>query len=168
MQCVFALSVPIYFLRRCDAFNSYFAFQQIFSMCVLKLHVSSIVILSRTTFWDFSILFPNRNRFTLMSIFVPNIMNWNLPGFGFNEFTLNHFKIFLQSNLRLCKMPPNVFLQELNVLSSAKSHMSDFDAKENMLFTKLLNNKGPRIDPCGIPQVTKAATYSSLCFWLLR
>ena len=61
-------------------------------------------------------------------------------------------------------MPPNVFLQELDVLSSAKSHMSDFDTKENISFMKLLNIKGPRIDPCGIPQVTKAATYSSLCF----
>ena len=81
---------------RCNACNLYF------SMCVLKLRLSSIVIPNRITSWDFSSLYPSRDRFTLMSVFVPNIMNWNLSGFIFNEFTLNHFKMCPKSNLKLC------------------------------------------------------------------
>ena len=30
-----------------------------------------------------------------MLVFIPNIMNWNLPGTGFNEFNLNHLNLFV-------------------------------------------------------------------------
>ena len=134
---------------RSNACNLLFAFRQIFSICFLKLSLSSIDIPSKTASWDFSILFPSRNRF-----FVPNIRNWNIPGFDFNEFTLNHFRIFPMPNLRLCNISPNIFLQELdnNVLSSVKLHMSGSETKKGILFMKMLNSKWPRIDGCSVPQ----------------
>ena len=52
-----------------------------------------------------------------MSVFFPNIMKSNLPEFGFNDFTLNHFRMCRKSNLRLCNISPNIFSQELNVSS---------------------------------------------------
>ena len=36
--------------------------------------------------------------------------------------------------------------------------MSDFEAKKSILFMKMLNNKGSRIDLCGIPQITEVGT----------
>ena len=87
-----------------------------------------------------------------MAVFVPNIINRNLPGFGFNEFTLNHFRICPKSNLRLCNISGKIFPQELSVLL-AKLHMSDFEIEKSISFIKKLNNKGPRIHPCGIPQI---------------
>ena len=32
--------------------------------------------------------------------------------------------------------------------------MSDFETKKSISFMKMLNNKGPRIDLFGIPQIT--------------
>ena len=55
-----------------------------------------------------------------MSVFIPNIMNWNLPGFGVSKFTLGHFRINPKSNLRLS---PYIFPQEFGVLSWAILHM---------------------------------------------
>ena len=48
-------------------------FDKCLLICSLKLSLSSLVILSRTISWDFWISFPNRNRFTLMLVFVSNI-----------------------------------------------------------------------------------------------
>ena len=110
-----------------------FFFRQIFSIYVLKLTLSSIVIPSWITSWDILISFSSRTRFTLMSVFVSNIMNWNLPGLGFNEFILNDFRIYPKSNLRLCNISPNIFPQELNVLLSAKLHMSDFETEKHIV-----------------------------------
>ena len=75
-------------------------------------------------------------------------MNRNLPGFGFHEFILNHFKICPKLNLRLCNISLEIFPQEIIVLSSSKLHISDFETM------KMLKRKGPRIYPCGIPQIT--------------
>ena len=75
--------------------------------------------------------------------------------------------------MRLCNMLPNIFPQELSVLSSAKLHMSDFETKKSISFMKTLNNKGPRIDPCAIPQIIphqslRLEPIFALCFRLLR
>ena len=86
-----------------------------------------------------------------MTISVPNVINRNLPGFGLNEFTLNHVRIYPKSNLRLCNIRPNIFTQELSVISSAKLDMSDFETKKSLSFMKMLNNTESRIDPYGIP-----------------
>lgn len=88
-----------------------------------------------------------------MSVFAPNIMNRNLSGFRFNEFTLKHFRIHLISSLKLCNISPNIFPQGLNVLSSAKLNMSDFETQNSISFIKMLNNKGLRTDPYSIPQI---------------
>ena len=48
-----------------------------------------------------------------------------------------------ESDLKLCNISPNTFSQELFVLSSAKLRISDFQAKKNISFMKMLNNKGP-------------------------
>ena len=120
LQSAFALSVLKYFPVRCNTCNLYFALWQIFSICFLKHNLSTIVIPSQKTSHDFSISFPSRYRFTLMSVFIPNIMNWNLPEFRFHEFNLNHFEICPKSNFRLCNISPNNFPQELIVLSSTK------------------------------------------------
>ena len=82
-----------------------------------------------------------------MSVFAPNIMNGNLSGFRFNEFTLKH----LISSLKLCNISPNIFPQGLTVLSSAKLDMPDFETQNSISFIKMLNNKGLRTDPCSIP-----------------
>ena len=111
LQSVLAPSVLKCSLVCCNACNLYLIFHQIPSTC-LKLSSSSTVIPSRTTSWDFSILFPSRSRVSLMSVFVPNIINWNLPRFSFNEFPLNHFRICPKSNLRLCNISPKIFPQE--------------------------------------------------------
>ena len=37
------------------------------------------------------------------------------------------------------------------MLSSAKLQTSDFIMEKNKSFTKMLNNKGPSIHPCGTP-----------------
>ena len=108
-----------------------------------------------------------------MSVFVPNIINCYLPGFGFSQFTLNYLRIFPKSNLRLSNISPDIFLQELSVLSSAKLYTSDFETKESISLMNMLNIKGPRINPCGIPQVIshqslKLESIFVLCFWLLR
>ena len=51
-------------------------------------------------------------------------------------------------------MSPNIFPQELVVLLSAKLHISDFGTKKSVSFMKMLHNKGLRIDPCSIPEIT--------------
>ena len=126
-----------------------------------------------------------------MSVFVPSIMNWNLPGLGFNEFTLNHFRIYPESNLRLCNISPNIFPQEvgfneftlsyfricpksnlrlcnispnifpqeLNVLLSAKLHMSDFETDRKMWNKKRTLNWSFRYPTNLIPPLTEAETY---------
>ena len=98
-------------------------------------------------------------------------MNSNLPGFGFHEFILNHFKICPKSNLRLCNISPEIFPQEIIVLSSSKLHISDFETMK--MFMKMLKRKGPRIYPCGIPQITyhqllKLEPIFVICLRLLR
>ena len=57
-------------------------------------------------------------------------MNWSLQGLGFNQFTMNHFRIFPKLNLGLCNILSNIFLQEHNVLSSAILLLSDFEVKQ--------------------------------------
>ena len=112
VRCDVCTVVFKYFLARCDA-------------CTFAFCFSSMVIPSRRA-WDLSILFPSRSRFTLILVFVPNIISWNLLGFGFQEFILNHFRICPKSNLKLHNISPNIFPQDLSVLSSAKLYMSDF------------------------------------------
>ena len=78
-----------------------------------------------------------------------------------------------KSNLRLSNISPDIFLQELSVFSSAKLYTSDFETKKSISLMNMLNNKGPGINPCGIPQVIshqslKLEPIFVLCFWLLR
>ena len=42
--------------------------------------------------WTISILFSSKIWFTLFSVFVSNIINWNLPEFGFDNITLKPFE----------------------------------------------------------------------------
>ena len=142
-------------------------FDKYFQCAFQNLACHQIVISGRKNFWDFSILFPSRNRFTLISVFVHNIINWNLPGFAFNEFTISHFRIYPKLNLRLCNISPNIFPQELCALSSAKWDMSDFETRKNMSFMKILNNKGTRIDPCGIPQIISQQSLKLVIIFVL-
>ena len=135
-------------------------FEFFFSLSVLKLSLSSIVIPSRTILWIFSILFPSKNRFILIAVFISNIMNWNLPGFGFNEFNSSYFVICPKSNLRICNIWPRIFPQKYVVLSSSKLHVSDFQTKKSISFIKRLNNKRLRIDPCGIQLVNSHQSLS--------
>lgn len=95
----------------------------------------------------------NKTRFTLMLVSFPSIINWNLAGFGFNEFNMNHFKIYSISNLRLCNILRKTFPHELKVSSLGKLHISNFETKKSIPFMRMLNNKGPGVDPCGIPQI---------------
>ena len=138
-----------------------------FQYAFFKLSLSSIVIPRRTTSWDFSILFLSRNWFTLKPKFVSNIMNWNLQGFDFNEFTLNHFKIYPKSKLRL------TFPTRTYCFIMSKITYSRFWDKKRISLMKILNNKGPRIDPYGIAQITsqqslKLRSFFLLCCRLLR
>ena len=43
--------------------------------------------------------------------------------------------------------------------------MCEFLRTSTILFAKIINNKGPKMDPCGIPQVTKTNT-RCYCNWL--
>ena len=82
-----------------------------------------------------------------MSVCFLNIMNSNLPGFGFKVFTLNNYRICPKPNSRLSNISPNIFSQELSVLASAKLHMPDSETEKNITFMKMLSNKGLRINP---------------------
>ena len=59
----------------------------------------------------------------------------------------------LCNQIKLCNISPNIFPQELSVLSSGKLHISDFETKKSISFMKMLNTKGSSYDPCGIPQI---------------
>ena len=133
-----------------------FFFRQIFSIYVLKFNLSSIVIPSWITSWDILISFSSRTRFTLMSVFVSNIMNWNLPGLGFNEFTLNHFRIYPKSNLRLCNISPNIFPQEVGFDEFALSYFR-ICPKSNLR----LCNISPNIFPQELNVLLSAKLYMS-------
>ena len=148
----------------------YFVFREIFWTCVLRINLSSLVIPSRTTSKDFSILHFIQKWIYLNVNICSQYHEWNLPGFGFNKFTLSHFKIYPKSNLRLS---PYIFQQEFAVLSSAILHMFGFETKKSISFLKMLNNKRPTIDPCCIPKIAshqslKLEPIFILCFWLLR
>ena len=92
------------------------------------------------------------NKYQLVTYF-PRIIYWNLPWFGFKELTVNHINTFFKSIRRLVKILLDNLLQEYIVLSSAKLQLSHLKTKKNKSLMKILNKKGPRIDPWGIPQI---------------
>ena len=65
---IFALSVLKYLIRRCNACN----------ICIFNISFKALTYRQRAlpirTTCDFSILSPSRNSFTLMSVFVPDIL----------------------------------------------------------------------------------------------
>ena len=79
-------------------------------------------------------------------------MYWNLPGFGFNELTVNHINTFFKSKQRLAKILLSNLLQECIVLPSAKLQISHFKRKKKSLM-KIFLKSGPIIDPWGGPQI---------------
>ena len=148
-----AFSVLKQFLILCNARNFYLAIRHLYSMCILKVNWSSIVIPSNTTSDVLSILIPLINKNNWFATHFPKIICWKLPEFGLNELTVNHINTFFKSNWRLAKILLSNLLQEYIVLSLAKLQISHFKTKKNKSLMKILNKSRPRIDSSGIPQI---------------
>ena len=67
--------------------------------------------------------------------------------------------MFKVSKVRVATTSSNVFEAEYKVLSLTKFHSFESRSCNNRLFKKILNNKGPRIDPWGISsKINKKST----------
>ena len=67
------------------------------------------------------------------------------------ELILSQYKRLRASCLRFSNTVSKFAPQECKVLSSAKLQISDFSMTKNKSFINILNNKGPSMEPCGIP-----------------
>ena len=78
--------------------------------------------------------------------FVPRTINWNLPGFAFNELMLNLARTLLRSDSRFLNTISHSLLELYNVLSLAKLHTSDNVIKNksfiNILKVRILKLSG--------------------------
>ena len=83
--------------------------------------------------------------------FLLSIMNRNFSGFAFMKLVFNQYKSLLASCFRFSNTVFKFAPQEYKVLSSAKLQISDFSMTKNKSFINMLNNKGPSMEPCGIP-----------------
>ena len=87
-----------------------------YSMGVLKVHWSSVVIPSNTTSDVLSILIPFINKRSWFVLHIPKFIYYNLPGFEFNELTVNNINTSFKSNQILAKIFLNDLLQQYIVL----------------------------------------------------
>ena len=87
----------------------------------------------------------------LEAIFSPKTINWNFWGLAFSELALNQFKTMVMSCSKQFSITDRLGLDLYKVLSSAKLQMSDFSINIMRLFIKILNMRGRRIEPWGIP-----------------
>ena len=61
------------------------------------------------------------------------------------------------------------FPHEYRALSSAKLQISDVSTKKKISLMKILNNNGPNIEPCGIPQqIPDYLIYEEISFMLFQ
>ena len=102
---------------------------------------------------ELSVLFLPISKTKESSSFVPRTINWNLPGFAFNELMLNQAKTLLRSDSRFLNTNSNSLLELYKVLSSAKLHTSDNLITKNKSFMYILKSKGPKIEPWGTPLI---------------
>ena len=72
-------------------------------------------------------------------------------GSAFNELTLNQFKTIVMSCCKQFSTIDRLGLDLYKLLSSAKLQMSDFSINIMRSLMKILNMRGPRIEPLGIP-----------------
>ena len=79
------------------------------------------------------------------------------------------FLVHIKSSLILGRSFPHEYI----ALSSAKLQISDFATKKKISLMNILDNHGPNIEPCGIPQqISDHFLYEEptlvLCFLKLR
>ena len=71
------------------------------------------------------------------------------------QFESNHFRKFSMSASKHFATSPMFSPEAYNILPSAKLHIVYFSIHNIRSFINILNNKGPRIEPCGIPDEIK-------------
>ena len=136
------------------AFTFWFTFTHISLTCVSKL--SFLLIFTPRSFASTlcEIDCPLTFRHNLLTRLWPRDIIWNLPRLAHIPFSVNQVSNFWRSFSNQIVASSKDVLQEYNVVSSAKFHISDSMSMRNISFMKTLNNNGPRTDPCGTIGVT--------------
>ncbi len=104
---------------------------------------------------------------------LPRNISWNFAGFAIMELLENHTRVLFVSACNFVITFDIDVSQAYRVLSSAKLHKAVSDKNKNKSFIKILNNNGPKIDPCGTPKITSKNSLNvekilTLCFLCVK
>ena len=144
-----------YFRILCQALSLLFAEMQRFIIWFLKGKLQSILMPKSLTIWVLQRVFPSIEIVKFSIIFALGLNNiiWNFFGFATKLLFLNHFKTSIildfKISFRNVRFLSSLYLYK--VLSSAKLHISVVLKSRRKSFRNMLNSKGPKIDPWGIP-----------------
>ena len=159
------LSLSSDLLSRCNAFNRLPAFVHSVYIWSLKFNSLStatprIIILSVELTWVSFMTRPSSASNVLVYTF-DNSMAWNLDGFAIREFALNQSSKLLISWNRTWRIYSTEEPAQDITLSSAQLNNEHFSEKKKISLIKILNKRGPSIEPCGTPR----STSSQLLLW---